>query len=191
MLNAEVKDEFCRLITKIEVEYKPAARMSCARPASERSRGQSEVRPRLQNPPKSRGSAHFHVWHRPWNCSRQPAVVHAGGRDRHDDHSTIADKTRTTDSRRACHERARRDGWLQREHRSRRAGAVGAARHHGDATRRAGRGELRAQSTNAGASRCDQRHDGLAGRVHHERASSSPRLRSLRPRIERPSRCNG
>ena len=24
MLNAEVKDEFCRLITKIEVEYKPA-----------------------------------------------------------------------------------------------------------------------------------------------------------------------
>ena len=28
MLNAEVKDEFCRLITKIEVEYKPARESS-------------------------------------------------------------------------------------------------------------------------------------------------------------------
>ena len=63
-------------------------------------------------------------------------------------------ETGTTDSRRACHERAGRDGWLQREY-PRRAGAVGVARNHGNATRRAGRSELRAQSTNLGASRRD------------------------------------
>jgi hypothetical protein len=58
MLIAEVKAEFCRLITKIEVEYKPARECPPAA-GSERSRGQSEIRPRLQNPPKRRGSAIF------------------------------------------------------------------------------------------------------------------------------------